>query len=97
MDRDSAGIDFPDFCTMELPNHTLSDLFEQLGLPADAASIEAFVATHRPLPEGVAVADAPFWTPSQAQFLREEIREDADWAEVVDSLGALLSHRPGGG
>lgn len=81
---------------MELPNHTLSDLFEQLGLAADEAAIESFVALHRPLPEGLAVFDAPFWTPSQAQFLREKIREDADWAEVVDSLGALLTHRSSG-
>lgn len=81
---------------MELPNHTLTDLFEQLGLPADAASIEAFVAAHRPLADGLAVFDAPFWTPTQARFLREEIREDADWAEVVDSLGSLLSHPSNG-
>ncbi len=77
---------------MELPIHTLSNLFEQLGLPSDQESIEAFVANHRPLPDGVAVADASFWTPSQARFLRDEIREDADWAAVVDTLGALLSH-----
>ncbi len=81
---------------MELPNHTLSDLFKQLGLPADPASIEAFVASHRPLPDGIAVADSSFWTPSQAQFLREAIRADADWAEVVDSLGSMLSHQSGG-
>lgn len=79
---------------MELPNHTLPDLFEQLGLPSDAASIEAFVASHRPLPDGMALADAPFWNRAQAQFLREEIREDADWAEVVDTLSALLNHQP---
>ncbi len=78
---------------MELPTHSLSDLFKQLGLPADPESIERFVATHRPLPDGVAIADAPFWTSSQAQFLREEILEDADWAEVVDSLGSMLSHQ----
>ncbi len=79
---------------MELPNHSLSDLFDQLGLPSDEASIEKFVASHRPLPDGVAVADAAFWNASQAQFLREEIREDADWAEVVDTLGSMLSHQP---
>lgn len=79
---------------MELPNHTLGNLFEQLGLPSDAASIEAFVTSHRPLPDGMALADAPFWSASQAQFLREEINEDADWAEVVDTLGSMLSHQP---
>lgn len=76
---------------MESPIHRLGDLFRQLGLPDDPAAIENFIAAHRPLPAGVALADAPFWTPSQAQFLREEINDDADWAELVDSLGSLLS------
>lgn len=76
---------------MESPVHRLGDLFRQLGLPDDPASIEDFIARHRPLPAGVAIAEAPFWSPSQAQFLREEINDDADWAELVDSLGSLLS------
>lgn len=76
---------------MESPIHRLGDLFRQLGLSDDPASIEAFIASHRPLPAGVALADAVFWSPSQAQFLREEISDDADWAELVDSLGSLLS------
>ncbi|NRF71850.1 DUF2789 domain-containing protein [Aquincola sp. S2] len=76
---------------MESPIHRLGDLFRQLGLPDDPASIEDFIASHRPLPAGVALADASFWTPSQAEFLREEISDDADWAELVDSLGAMLS------
>lgn len=76
---------------MQTPIHSLGDLFRQLGMPGDAGSIEAFVEAHRPLPPGMMLADAPFWSPSQAQFLREEIDDDADWAEWVDSLGALLS------
>jgi len=76
---------------MESSIHKLGDLFRQLGLPDDPASIEDFIATHRPLPAGVALADALFWAPSQAQFLREEISDDADWAELVDTLGSLLS------
>jgi hypothetical protein len=76
---------------MENAIHTLSDLFRQLGLPDDAASIEDFIARHRPLPPGVRVADASFWTPSQAQFLAEEMSDDADWAELVDTLALLLS------
>ncbi|MCX7150671.1 MAG: DUF2789 family protein [Rhodocyclales bacterium] len=39
----------------------------------------------------VPVAEAPFWTVSQAQFLQEEIGKDGDWAELVDILGSLLS------
>ena len=77
---------------MESVFHTLAELFGQLGLPDDASSIERFVAEHRPLSSGVGLCDAPFWTPSQAQFLRQQIIVDADWAEVVDTLAALLSH-----
>ena len=34
--------------------------------------------------------EAAFWTPAQADFLREEILEDADWAEAVDELNVRL-------
>lgn len=75
---------------MEPSVHSLRNLFEQLGLPGGEAEIERFVATHRPLAAGVLLADAPFWTAAQAQFLREEIAEDADWAEIVDQLNLML-------
>lgn len=75
---------------MEAPIHSMSNLFAQLGLPSDAVSISGFIERHRPLPKAMRLADAPFWTPSQAAFLREEIQEDADWAEVVDELNAIL-------
>jgi hypothetical protein len=78
---------------MEPPFHRLPDLFRQLGLPDDPSSIERFIARHRPLACNTALCDAPFWSPSQAQFLREEVAEDADWAEQVDQLGLLLSQR----
>lgn len=75
---------------METPLHSMRNLFAQLGLPSDQASIDEFIASHSPLPENMKLADAPFWTPSQAAFLREEILEDADWAEIVDQLNASL-------
>lgn len=75
---------------MELANHTVPDLFLQLGLPNQPTEIAQFVAQHRPLPEAVRLADASFWTAGQAQFLREEINGDADWAEVVDQLNLML-------
>ena len=78
---------------MEPSQHALKDLFDQLGLPSTSREIEAFVATHRPLPDGTALADAPFWTPAQAAFLREEIEDDADWAELVDQLSVMLRAR----
>ena len=68
----------------------LRDLFRQLGLPDEPAAIERFIAEHRPLPAGTALCDAPFWSRSQAQFLREQIMADADWAEVVDLLSVRL-------
>jgi hypothetical protein len=74
---------------MELDSHSLSSLFAQLGLPDEASAIERFIATHD-LPHNVALAEAPFWTPAQAAFLREEIEDDADWAEIVDELNARL-------
>ena len=75
---------------MDLSTHTMSDLFAQLGLPSEEADIQTFIASHRPLPGGAALADAPFWSANQARFLREEILEDADWAEVVDQLNLAL-------
>jgi hypothetical protein len=76
---------------MEKPQHTLSDLFAQLGLPASPEDIDDFVTSHFPLPGGGRLADAPFWTTGQAAFLREEILDDADWAEVIDQLNERLS------
>ena len=64
------------------------------GLADDEASVCAFIAEHRPLPDGMRLSEAPFWSAAQAQFLREEIREDADWAEVVDQLNVALHAKP---
>ena len=75
---------------MESPVHSLPALFKQLGLPHDPVSIEQFVASHSPLKPELKLEDAFFWTGSQKAFLREEILEDADWAEVVDELNVLL-------
>lgn len=74
---------------MELTTPTLTLLFEQLGLASAPASIDAFVASHA-LPPNVKLIDAEFWTPQQARFLKEELREDADWAPAVDELNVLL-------
>ena len=74
---------------MELQARSLADLFAQLGLDSDQAGIDAFVASHS-LPDDVKLIDAEFWTPQQARFLKEELREDADWAPIVDELNVLL-------
>lgn len=76
---------------MDTQFHHLSELFLQLGLPNDPAAIEQFIRSQGPLPPGTHLADATLWSSSQAQFLREQLADDADWAEVVDALNALLS------
>lgn len=76
---------------MESPFHSLPDLFRQLGLPDDAASIDGFIASHGPLQPGQRLCDAPFWTPAQAQFLRDDIRDDADWSAAADALSLRLT------
>ncbi len=75
---------------MDTTTPTLETLFDQLGLPSDQASIDAFAEKHGPLPEGVKLTDAQFWSETQARFLKEQLREDAEWAPIVDELNALL-------
>ncbi|WP_223471184.1 MULTISPECIES: DUF2789 domain-containing protein [unclassified Pseudomonas] len=75
---------------METPIHPLSSLFKQLGLPDDAQGIDQFITSHSPLKPGLHLADAFFWSEGQRQMLRDEILEDADWAEVIDQLDVLL-------
>lgn len=75
---------------MQTQQHTMSNLFAQLGLPADETGIEQFVNTHRPLPNDTALYRAPFWNASQRAFLKEEIIDDADWSAVIDELNGRL-------
>ncbi|WP_104203531.1 DUF2789 domain-containing protein [Billgrantia saliphila] len=78
---------------MEQPVHPFHELFEQLGLPADETSIKAFIERNAPLPPEMALYQASFWTPAQAEFLYAAVEDDADWAEVVDHLDASLRKR----
>ncbi|WP_205203026.1 DUF2789 domain-containing protein [Azonexus hydrophilus] len=75
---------------MQNSQYTLSHLFAQLGLPAEAQQIEDFITARRPLANGVALYRAPFWSPAQRAFLKEEIIEDAEWALVIEELNARL-------
>ncbi len=74
---------------MEVVHPSLASLFMQLGLPASDASIAAFIKTHR-LPLSTRLPEASYWTPSQAAFLKECWREDADWAVVIEDLNERL-------
>lgn len=75
---------------MDTTPHNLSTLFDQLGLPSDAAAIKTFIHWHRPLDPKIPLQQASWWTPAQAEFLAQAIEEDSDWAEQVDELDASL-------
>jgi hypothetical protein len=77
---------------METPIHSLTSLFDQMGLHSTDEAIETFINDHRPLPGNIELHEADFWSASQACFLKEEKDEDADWAEIVDQLDALLRY-----
>lgn len=75
---------------MEQSGHTLCELFEQLGLPSNHREIEAFIEHNRPLDPEVKLSEAPFWSDTQREFLRQQLCADADWAELVDQLNTRL-------
>ncbi|HEY7865973.1 MAG TPA: DUF2789 domain-containing protein [Psychromonas sp.] len=75
---------------MEMQNHPLSALFDQLGLDSSEAGINLFIKTHAPLMKEGRLHEADFWNRAQSDFLKQAIDEDADWAEVVDHLDAML-------
>jgi hypothetical protein len=77
---------------MEMPIHSMTSLFDQLGLDSSESAIESFIDSHRPLAGNIELHEADFWSPSQASFLQQEKDGDADWAEVIDHLDALLRY-----
>ena len=76
---------------MQSSVHTMSDLFLQLGLPADAQSIAAFIEKHAGACQTCTLPYASIWTHSQRTFLKEAINEDSDWAIPAEQLTSLLS------
>ncbi|CAG8864580.1 hypothetical protein PS627_01102 [Pseudomonas fluorescens] len=75
---------------MEPTKHEFSDLFKQLGLADDATSIDQFITSHSPLKNEIKLVDAPFWSDSQREFLKEAVLDDADWAVPFDQLNEAL-------
>ena len=75
---------------MDTTSHLFHELFAQLGLPCDDDGIAQFLQANNPLPGQIALPDAPFWTPSQAAFLRDALQQDNDWSQQVDALSQAL-------
>lgn len=76
---------------MELPAYNLITLFDQLGLPSEETAIDDFIEAH-PLDADTKLIDADFWSPQQAQMLKEWLRADGEEAIMVDELNVRL-HR----
>lgn len=79
---------------MDKAIHYFNELFAQLGLPDDAVSIADFLTRHAAMSACMRLPDAPYWTPAQAQFLRESLMQDSDWSGLVDQLSKALQGRP---
>jgi hypothetical protein len=75
--------------TMDTSPHNLPTLFAQLGLDGNEQAMTQFIRQHKLKPE-IAIQDAPFWNAAQASFLRESLKQDAEWCEVIDELNTLL-------
>lgn len=75
---------------MDLSLHNLEGLFAQLGLDSTEQGINDFISSNKGLDAKTRLADANFWTQSQASFLSDEIKLDSDWSEIVDVLNTLL-------
>ncbi len=74
---------------MDTTSSTFEHLFEQLGLETDEAAIAAFIQQHK-VTDGIPLHKAAFWTPAQAQFIKESFVDDADWAVAIDQLNTAL-------
>lgn len=74
---------------MDTSEHSMQALFAQLGLSNSDTAIDNFIENNH-LPNEIPIQNAAFWSAAQAQFIREAIEDDADWAEVVDHLDTQL-------
>ena len=77
---------------MEQPIHTLKNLFDQLVLPSSDTDIADFIERHKPAGDANYLYQMSFFNESQRAFLQEAVENDADWAEVVNTLDSLLRH-----
>ncbi|MDN3640666.1 DUF2789 domain-containing protein [Simiduia curdlanivorans] len=71
-------------------HHAMAELFSQLGLDSSKTAIDQFIRNNHLRHQDGELYRAIFWNPAQAQFIKQAIEEDAQWAEVVDELDARL-------
>ena len=78
---------------MEKHIHSISSLFDQLGLNSSDKEINKFVNENNPLSKDVELHKAKFWNCSQADCLKQMKEEDADWSDIVDQLDVMLRRK----
>ena len=74
---------------MDTQIHDMTNLFSQLGLPADDKSINQFLGAHY-LDDTMKLTDAPFFNTGQKSFISESIEQDSDWCEMIDQMDVRL-------
>jgi Protein of unknown function (DUF2789) len=79
---------------MDSTFHSMTELFDPLGLPSDEASNARFIGAHFPLVVTTRFYDAPLGSPAQAAFIKEKMRDDGDSVSVIDSLNTRLRAHP---
>lgn len=74
---------------MLTPLPDMTTLFDQLGLDSSQDAIEAFFSHHH-LGQGEDVSEADFLSFEQRLTLTRMRDDDAEWAELVDTMESLL-------
>ena len=74
-----------------MPARTMTELFKQLGLPSDEASIALFISQHDGVCRECGLVQAPIWSESQRVFLHEAVAQDSEWSMTAEALMAALS------
>ena len=74
-----------------MPARTMTQLFKQLGLSSDEASMALFLSQHDGVCRECGLVQAPIWSDSQRNFLTEAIAQDSEWSMPAEALLAALS------
>ena len=75
---------------MATPAHSMSQLFDQLGLPSGNQEIDKFIEQQKQVADSKRIYETDFFSDSQRTFLKEVKEHGGDWAELTDTLDFLL-------
>jgi hypothetical protein len=75
---------------VEKLTYSFTELFKQLGLPHNHEALESFLKLRQPFNVATRLEGVSFWSPSQRDFIKEQLCIDADWSELIDQLSLGL-------